>query len=1460
MPRASDAGRGPRHVADASDGESVGRPAYGTFPEPSAAASEGEEVDKPARQAADSAEWSTGADKPRADTKSGGRQANTSGKSGGSVQESGEAADEGETLPFLHPDSRRTSRWRKLMFELFSRKSLKAQLEAGEIWRLPQGLTSAQASAKFAKVYTPGSCFSLKTAVIRAHWRQLVLCWLLELGSLVFATSTPIILYAVLQTAVSGEYKLFRLGTRLVLLYATTLAEIVMHCHSRFIGFKINVQITGALRTLLFETTLGNASRGEPSSEGIGSFLCRDARKEATTARPDSNHHSDNMKKRMAEVAHMYSHDVVVAAEMVSYMPVVWRISLQIAIQLYILVQVVGISVKPIFIALGVIGIVLKLGSQFTGRVQKKLMRVIEARLNVLHECFKSIQMIKLNAWEDKMIHKIDHAREKETKFRRGVSVIRALQYCFGVDSPNLASIMVFAWMAMQQEEFSPAQVFPALLLFRRIKDDFQSIMGLFDLTTAGQTSFWKLSTYFNEYPRSSEGRNGGSASDGGKRRADREHKLASDASQDGRQQLESDTVVSMQQACFAPTADASKPLLFNVTLSIPKGALVVVHGKAGAGKSTLLSAVLGNVESVYGDVFVNDTAKIAYCAQEAWLQTLSIRENILFGSALDEHKYKCVLEACCLVEDLRSLPEGDATMVGPKGINLSGGQKARIALARACYADADLYLLDCPFASVDPIVQNEIFAKCIVDLLRYKTVVLVTHNPELASSDFVDQLVKVENMTVQVQEHRIAGRRHQENGTSKRSSRRTDAANSLPPWKRPTAGPSSKGSDPTPSHHPDGLYLWEPSVLLSAVSFATLEPHDEVEDTCCSKTEKTPVATASLPSCSWLERKNESISKLDLKLFTRDKMTMLFNSTTMRYMVPGKIFLVLYAIASTAKDIWLMSWSASSTPTKLDMLRSVNIYASLVVSSVVFGVLSTILHTKALSMAANDLFHDMTVALVRAPMSFFYRTPVGEIFSRYFHDMRIADTEFVVSFLAVFRSSITIIASDIMVWYYTGIAGTGVLLIFFIAIKQFVSLGYAAALLQRAFQTEAANLNLISEALDGSTTIRAFGRAQLARFCAQHGVISDELLRGRYHAEAFKCFVLVRCDRALGLHLIIILVLLSTHKIAPAELGLLLYYVFTINSDVFTLTSQMLQSIRYRFNIDRIVEYTSIPPEEAPLTPQQEQLQQKLPTPVKGAESTAAWPTKGDVVFEHVWFAYSAPSKSGARDSQGALALQDVSFSVRGGEKIGVVGRTGSGKSSLAMALFRVHALQRGRVLVDGVDVSTMRLDKLRRNVCILPQTPLFYRCSVRAYLDPFNEREDDDLWRVLTQCGLESSVRTLEGEMLADNGENWSAGERQMLCLARAALSPSRVVILDESFSAVDQAGQSQLLSVLDSVFAHSTIFLITHRLEEILGFDRILVMRDGRAVEFGAADELAANPDSAFYEFLETTLLTF
>ncbi|RLN82120.1 hypothetical protein BBO99_00003146 [Phytophthora kernoviae] len=1019
------------------------------------------------------------------------------------------------------------------------------------------------------------------------------------------------------------EYQQSHIYMTLALLYVASLGEILLNSHSHFLGFKINIKIVGSLRTLVFENTISQPDHIPGHAAG--------------------SNDREGDKKRMAEVAHLYAHDVAHVARMVTHMQFVWRCVLQSAFELFILVQVIGIKFKPIAIAFIILAIFVRFLSAVGNRLRRELQKKVEARLNVIHECFKGIQMVKLNAWEDKMQEKIDRARDDENRERRSVNLVSALQYCLG----------------------------------------------------------------------------------------------------------------------------------------------------------------------------------------EPWLQTLSIRENILFGSSFDYKKYWCIVEACCLTDDLQMLPEGDNTQVGPKGINLSGGQKSRIALARACYADADVYLLDCPFASVDAIVQNEIFTKCIVQLLRFKTVFMVTHNPELSSSSFVDHVIRVGGLTVEVESA--------EKGwdIGRHLSRRVDTRNSLPPWRHEDESVNQKSGP-----NPRCLALWEPATppLSSSamlIKSAAFKQAAIVENTQVPVTSEC-VGRKMARKFKW---KEEWFSVKTWKVLLK-------GNKCIRYHVPAKLFLVLYTVAVTSKDLFLMGWSDRVDRGDVSsMEQSARIYGVLVISSIISGFASSVLHAHAMSNSANRMFHDMTAALLRAPMTFFYSTPVGELFNRYFNDVRVLDTSFVLAFMAVFRSAVTILAADGILWYFTGIAGTSIILIVLYVVKEFMSLGFLVGLLQLSFRAESANLNFISEALDGSATIRAFGQKQIDRFRAEHGMLSDELMKGKYHCEAYNRFVLIRCDRVLGVHMLLLMFLLSMHDVSPAELGLMLYYVFTINSDVYTLRTKLLDVALCLLNVERVRRYSLIEPE----------VQSYVGNPLVIPSS---WPHRGSVVFDHVSFSYANAEKS---DEKPALALYDVSFTVHGGEKIGVVGRTGSGKSSLAMALFRVHPLARGRILIDDLDVSLLDLSALRRNVCIIPQSPLFYRCSVRNYLDPFNEFGDVALLDALRRCGLRGSMANLEAE-LADNGENWSLGERQMLCLARVVLRPSRILVLDESFSAVDQASQATLLSVLDTAFSDSTVFLITHRLDDVLQFDKILVMQEGRAVEFGAAEELAADPDSAFYEFLETTLLSY
>lgn len=523
------------------------------------------------------------------------------------------------------------------------------------------------------------------------------------------------------------------------------------------------------------------------------------------------------------------------------------------------------------------------------------------------------------------------------------------------------------------------------------------------------------------------------------------------------------------------------------------------------------------------------------------------------------------------------------------------------------------------------------------------------------------------------------------------------------------------------------------------------------------------------------------------------------------------------------------------------------------------------------LSRRAKSIFSDMTQSLLRAPVSVLYQTPIGEILARYSTDMQIIDGLMSFPLVFMFRSTASIAAALGTMCYLLGTTGA-----IFTALTAYLCLGmvdkclFAQVYSLRA-ELEAADLNFMSETLDGAAIIRSFGADQVERVCLHHGKMVDDRSRIATVVEVFTHWLYIRCSLLVAVFLFCLALLLAHGGLQASTLGLMLHCIYSVQRDFVSFSVGILNSSVNMFSIANLKKFQHIPPEEHV---EQNGVQRRLSAPRQ-------WPTTGAVVFDHVFFRYE---KTQEGSDLSTCALKDVTFSVAGGEKIGVVGITGSGKSSLAMAMLQMHSLPYGRILIDGVDISRLQLRDLRSRICIIPQTPLFYRCSIRRYLDPFKEFDDDALWGVLAKTGLcvtpgpvtdsgkvsegggytgESSSRVIVTNLdvrLVENGENWSMGERQMLVLARSLLKPARVLILDEAFSSVDQECDKKLLTVVGKEFANSTIFLITHRLDQVLGFDRILVMQDGTVAECGAAEYLVTDPDSAFYEFLETTLLTF
>ncbi|KAE9304113.1 ABC transporter C family member 10 [Phytophthora fragariae] len=1259
------------------------------------------------------------------------------------------------------------------------------RLRLQDLWTLEPENTAERAEQRFRAAYRAAG--GLLPAIWRTERRAIVCSGGLGLCSALSACCVPVLLFKLLTAATATEQQqsVLELLLLLVGIHLAVMLAVLFDRHARFRMFKAQLRVVASIRLLVFAKSVERPVKG---------------RHDTSTS--------------IAAIATLYSSNLVQVSWLLIRFHDMWTSSVQLAALLLVLHRTLHTSAVVILSSLAVIigslSVLTALSARMLQWYTKKRAKTIAA----VNECFKGIQSIKLYSWEDKILSKIMSARRKEEKRKWWEAVFRILRYCCVWEAPAFASVAIFTSLAARAGFFSPATVFTALILIDQVQVELHGLIMGIRVFIDGRVGLHKIDHYLRYCDTYAD-------------------RLVSESEVETEAQTYPEGVVAaMKKVDLSVGYHVPTTVLASVNLRVNAGELVVIHGKAGAGKTTLLTAFLGDVACVTGSVYLSPDYKVAYCSEQPWLQALSIRDNVLFGSAYDEAKYYRVLDACCLLEDLDSLPHGDATMIGPKGINLSGGQKSRIALARALYSDADVYLLDRPLASADAIVQSDVFRKCFLELLRYKTVIVATHNPEVVESGFVDRLWYVKDSVVLE-----TCRSDPSAGVTGSPSRRARRLADVPPWR---IGHSDNSAND--DYAPFAMDDLEKEHVRRRISRHRAAP------------------------------KMSIVPKIDLTRRTMDGVARDiwwprhgWNST-----VTACVLFVVYGLVDVAKNLWLVHWS-NMTWTYPDMWKATVVYGMLSVGAFVVLLVSCAVIYDALSRRAKHIFSDVTKSLLRAPMSVLYQTPIGEILARYSTDMQVIDGLMSFPLIFMFRSTASIAAALGTMCYLLGVTG-----VIFAALTVYLCRGlvdkrlFAQVFSLRA-ELEAADLNFVSEMLDGAAVVRSFGAEQVNRVCLHHGKMVDDRSRIATVVEVFTHWLYIRCSLFVAVFLFCLALLLAHGGLQASTLGLMLHCIYSVQRDFVSFSVGILNSSVNMFSIANLKKFQHIPPEDGA---DRKGSQQRLGAPLQ-------WPTAGAVVFDHVFFRYEAEQDD---DNLSACALKDVSFSISGGEKIGVVGRTGSGKSSLAMAMLQMHSLLRGRILIDGVDISRLHLRDLRSRICIIPQTPLFYRCSIRRYLDPFKEFDDYALWEVLVKTGLcdtagpigrgdaDASEEVYSGEStnrvvvtsldmkLAENGENWSMGERQMLVLARSLLKPARVLILDEAFSSVDQECDKRLLEVTEKEFASSTIFLITHRLDQVLGFDRIIVMQDGTLAECGAAEDLVTDPDSAFYEFLETTLLTF
>ncbi|XP_054002835.1 ATP-binding cassette sub-family C member 10 [Hylaeus anthracinus] len=1072
-----------------------------------------------------------------------------------------------------------------------------------------------------------------------------------------------------------------------------------------------------------------------------------------------------------------------------------WSIPLQLVVTLYLLHEQIGIS----FLAGVAFAIVLipinKIIANRIGKLSTKLMERKDQRVRLIGETLHGITTIKLNVWEDHFMRNICKLRDSEIKYLSGRKYLDALCVYFWATTPVLISILTFATYVLLGNKLDAKTVFTGMALLNMLIGPLNAFPWVLNGLTEAWVSLKRIQRMLglpdvdisSHYVQSTSGV---------------DLMLQNVMFNVSTKQKERNDIDAPKDVATPSTSSESRKTvtfedsgtftLPDINITVPKGHLIGIMGKVGSGKSLLLDGILGEITKLRGTIAVSDIEKgFAYVKQSPWIQRGTIRDNILFGKSYDYNKYKQILKACALTVDLNSLPKKDLTVIGEAGNTLSGGQKTRISLARAVYADKDIYLLDDVLATLDPKVANYVFENVILGLLKNKTRLLCTHQTQyLVHADSVVEM--------------------------------------------------SKGSIINQSKPSDVLPNLE-DYLLSSESYESDLVIMSIDD-----------LPREMPQINEGETDRLLGEECSQKGTVRLGVYTCYVNAIGRYLAISIVLsMLLMQISKNVTDLWLSYWVTHTNTTATNnatdnsklarleyFLDSDNlttghylaVYAVLAVLNSLFTLMRAFMFAYGGIQAAIVIHKQLLKVVVRAKATFFDIQPFGRIINRFSSDTYTIDDTLPFIANILFAQLFGLFATIIVTTY--GIPWILLVLAPLVPVYHWIQNHYRLTsrelkrLSSEALSPLYAHFN---ETLHGLSTIRAF--RTVFRFKQENELSLEVSQKTQFASIAVSQWLALRLQ-LIGVALLAgvsnIAVLQHQYNIAdPGLIGLVITYALSVTGLLSGVVNAFTETEREMIAVERVKQYLENVPVET----------------VRGNNPPYAWPSQGVVEFKEVVLKYRehlVPSLNG------------ITFATRPAEKIGVVGRTGAGKSSLFVSLFRLTEINSGSISIDNVNIRTLQLSALRSRLTIIPQNPYLFSGTVRENLDPLNQYSDLHVYKALEKCQIHSLVYRLGGlgATLDESGNNLSAGQKQLLCLVRAVLHNAKIICIDEATANVDQETDKFIQTTIKSSFQSATVITVAHRIRTIMHCDRVLVMGEGEVLEFDEPNLLIQNVDSHFY----------
>jgi ABC-type multidrug transport system fused ATPase/permease subunit len=1021
--------------------------------------------------------------------------------------------------------------------------------------------------------------------------------------------------------------------------------------------------------------------------------------------------------------------------------------------------------------------------STFTGKwmVQKNepVLEMNKNRIALMTAFLDRIQSIKYSVKESYLVQKLLGVRKKEMHYYKRYLLVEAIGGTLSDIAGPISVVGVISIHVATTGTLDSALIFSALLYIYMLQQNLLSFGGLMNGLFNSLDSLKRLHDLFQgkiSNPEHSRKRNPTSS-----------------------------TAVLVENASwnYGDPSSATDPTverftLDSISMTIPRGSLVAIVGEVGSGKTSLLDALLGNLHPTpdSGKFEINGT--IAYCSQKPWIMTGSVKDNIVFGNPVGASDLSTVCKACGLESDLQTFEDHWDTLLGEKGINLSGGQKARVALARAIYSDADVVLLDCPLAALDARVSKQVFQEAILGLLKTKTVLMVTH--KLSILDQADHVIVMEKGRIREQgsfadliadENGYLGGRFQSELCDFVEEEADAETNTLEEVQGNDNGKEKDGK------------------------------HDVQSEKKETTDQKDGKETKKEGSVRWhvYAKYIEAMGRLSFALV---------------------MFLtILSGVASFFVPSWLATWINQGTSESYQFYTTVYLAVGFV--QVVLTVILEFTYRLVTVKIASFLHNAALVSVSRAVMRFFEMNPSGRILERFVGD--VAQLEMSHMYLGQALScGVNFLANIMLVSLSNWIS--------FLPIPLAVLLGFRIYAKYADGALEANRLRLVvlssttmmfKEFVDGATTFKAFGAYGFARkqFMKslkdyQHVFVFMEGVDGWY-ATRIAC---VTSTVAFIVWIVNVQMVVTSGRSFDAFNAVAITFALQLMSSFNFFLSGAAEFQSAMSGVERLLEYT-------------EEIEHEKDRLLPVDPSKEEWPSQGEIAFDQVTAAYpSEPTLP---------ILKSVSFQIQGGEKVGVVGRTGAGKSTITACLFRILDGFQGHIRIDGIDTQQLGLETLRSGMFIILQDPVLIEGTFRSNLDPEETFDDTEIWDILDQCGLKQQMLQFPDKLdqaITEKGDQLSLGQKQLFMIATALLRKPKILVLDESTSAMDDDSDQRMQRVIRECFPNTTVISIAHRLDTIIDYDRVLVLERGEVMDFDTPEALLQKPDSIFTQMAMAT----